>query len=143
MGRLVLLGMLASLPLAGCGGENGESPPAQEGSGTSQALSDQAQLLVTQGNAAQREGRYADALEHFRQALEMHPNHPVPQFGTLLAAEALGDTNLVQSLREKLAVSGPELLQMLGPEGTMGGMGTPSAEHQPAGSLPSGENLPV
>ena len=40
----------------------------------------------------------------------------MPQFGTLMAAMAVGDTALVRDMRERLAVSGPELLDMLGPE---------------------------
>jgi len=106
----------------------------------SQPLSDQAQLLVNQGNTAQRDGRYTEALEFFTQALEIHPNHPVPQFGSLMAAMALGDTALARSLREKLEVTGPDLLAMLGPGGGMGGTdpNAPGASHLPDGALPPG-----
>ena len=137
---LVLLGTLAALPMVGCGGSGEDTPPAQEGPAASQPLSDQAQLLVNQGNTAQREGRYPEALGYFGQALEMHPNHPVPQFGSLMAAMAVGDTALAQSLREKLEVTGPELLAMLGTGGGMGGTApaTPGAGHTPEGGLPQG-----
>jgi hypothetical protein len=66
--------------------------------------------------------------------MEIHPNHPVPQFGRLLAAEALGDTALSRTLREALATTGPELLNMLGPEGGMGS----GAGHLPPAELPEG-----
>ena len=137
----LVLGVLVAPILGGCG-ENGEADvPAQEGQEASQLLSEQAQLLVDQGNLAQREERYSDALDLFGQALDMHPDHPVPQFGSLLAATALGDTALAQSLREKLAVTGPELLGMLGPGGGMGGSApdVPGVGHIPQeGVLPQG-----
>jgi len=138
--KWVVFGVFAALPLVGCGGSGEEAPPAQEGPAASQPLSDQAQLLVDQGNSAHREGRYTEALDFFSQAMDMHPNHPVPQFGSLLAATALGDTTLAQVLREKLAVTGPELLGMLGPGESMGGMAptAPGASHLPEGALPPG-----
>jgi len=135
-----LFGTFAASPLVGCGGNGEDALPAQEVQTPSQPLSDQAQLLVNQGNTAQREGRYADALDYFSQALEMPTDHPVPQFGSLMAAIAVGDTALAQSLREKLEVTGPELLGMLGAEETMGGTApaTPGASHTPEGALPPG-----
>ena len=134
----LMFGVFSVLPLAGCGGTSEEAPPGQEVQVVSQPLSEGAQILVDQGNTAQREGRYTEALDFFGQALEMHPNHPVPQFGSLLAATAVGDTTLAKALREKLAVTGPELLGMLGPEGGMGGMtpAPPGAAHMPPGTLP-------
>ena len=134
------LGILVALPLAGCGGNGEEDPSAQQGQTASQPLSEEAQALVNQGNSAQREGRYSEALALFGQALDIHPDHAVPQFGSLLAATALGDTALVQSLREQLAISGPELLDMLGSGSAMGGMdpGAPGAAHMPSGGMPPG-----
>jgi hypothetical protein len=126
-----------TLPLTACGQGSGGSQPGQETGGGSQPLSEEAQLLVNQGNVAQRGGQYMEALDYFGQALEMYPEHPVPQFGTLMAATALGDSTLVQEMREKLATSGPELLDMLGPGSTMGG-GIPGAGHMPPGALPEG-----
>jgi len=145
----MLLGTLVVFPLVGCGGTGEKAPPAQDGQAASQPssdqtasrpLSDQAQLLVNQGNTAQREGRYAEALAFFGQASDIHPNHAVPQFGGLLAAMAVGDTALAQSFREKLEVSGPELLAMLGPGGTMGGMTSSEPELGSSGeaALPPG-----
>jgi len=138
--RWVFIGMLATLPLLGCGGNSGDNSQPQDGPTASQPLSEPAQLLVNQGNMAQREGRYREALGYFGQALEIHPNHPVPQFGSLMAAMAVGDTALAQTLREKLEVTGPDLLAMLGPSGTMGGMppGTPEGGHVPEGAMPPG-----
>lgn len=134
--RLVPFVTVATLLVVGCGGNSEDAPPDQESPTASQPLSDQAQLLVDQGNAAQREGRYTDALGSFSQALDIHPDHAVPQFGSLLAAMALGDTALAQSLREKLEFSGPELLEMLGPAGGMGAT-APGASHMPdGGALP-------
>ena len=135
--KAIVLAVLGVLPLAGCGGNADEAPPAGEAQAVSNPLTPDAQLLVDQGNAAQREGRYADALDLFNQALVIHPDHPVPQFGTLMAAMATGDAALVQDMREKLAVTGPELLEMLGPGGAMGAP-MPGAGHMPPGVLPEG-----
>lgn len=136
-GSRLAIGLLAVLPLWGCGGSGGNPPAGGAGSVASQPLSEAAQELVNQGNAAQRAGRYDEALDYFTQALELHPDHPVPQFGTLLAASAAGDTVLARSMREKLATTGPELLEMLGPEGMMGGEPSGGA-HMPPGSMPPG-----
>ena len=127
--------VLGVLPLMGCGGE--EAPPAEGVQAVSNPLSPDAQLLVEQGNTAQRDGRYADALDLFSQALEIHPDHPVPQFGSLMAAMAVGDTAMVRDMREKLATTGPELLDMLGPGGAMGAP-MPGGGHMPSGTLPEG-----
>jgi hypothetical protein len=126
-----------TLPIVACGQGSGDSQPGQEAGGGSQPLSEEAQLLVNQGNVAQRGGQYQEALGYFTQALEMYPEHPVPQFGTLMAAMAVGDSALVQEMRGKLATSGPELLDMLGPGSTMGGS-MPGAGHVPPGALPEG-----
>jgi len=138
--RWTWLLVLGILPLLACGEKPQESLPDRAGPAVSQPLTDQAQNLVNQANTAQREGRYAEALDLFKQALEIHPNHPVPQFGGLMAATAVGDTALAQSLREKLATTGPELLEMRGPGGNMGGMApeVPGAEHVPSGGMPPG-----
>jgi hypothetical protein len=135
--RWVFFGILAALSFAGCGGTSEEGIPSQGTSPASEPLSEQAQFLVSEGNAAQRAGRYEEALDFFGQALEMHPNHPVPQFGSLMAAMAVGDTALARSLREKLAVTGPDLLEMLGPGGGMAPT-DPGASHLPGGGMPPG-----
>ncbi len=137
VGRWVLVGALTGLPLLACNGQSGDVEGTPEVQAPSQPLSAEAQALVTEGNAAQRDGRYSEALDLFGQAMEVHPNHPVPQFGSLLAAMALGDTALAGSLREKLAVTGPELLAMVSSGGGMGSM-TPGAEHIPPGTMPPG-----
>ena len=131
---LLVLGLI---PLVGCSGNADEDLPAGGAPTVSNPLTEDAQLLVNQGNAAQREGRYAEALSAFSQALEIHPDHAVPQFGTLMAAMAVGDTALVRDMRERLAVSGPELLDMLGPGGAMGAP-MPGSGHMPPGALPEG-----
>ncbi|MFC1659933.1 hypothetical protein ACFL3S_00525 [Gemmatimonadota bacterium] len=109
----------------GCGGE------AEGGPGTSQGreglppaareMSSEVQDLVNQGNTAQREGRYQEALAFYQQAMEGDLEHPVPQFGALMASMALGDSALARTLREKLQVSSPELVAMLSSDGGMGG----------------------
>ena len=130
-GRWALIGALTALPLLACGGQDGDAATTQEGQAApSQPLTAEAQALVAQGNEAQRDGRYTEALDLFEKAMEIHPNHPVPQFGSLLAAMALGDTVLAASLREKLAVTGPELLAMVSPGSGMGSM-APGTEHIP------------
>lgn len=133
----MVVAVLGALPLVGCGGNQEDALPVGGMQEVSNPLSQDAQLLVDQGNAAQRDGRYSDALGLFGRALEIHPDHPVPQFGTLMAAMAAGDTALVMDMREKLAVTGPELLEMLGPGGAMGAP-IPGGGHMPPGALPEG-----
>jgi hypothetical protein len=135
----IVLGILTIMvsTVAACG-DGDDGPPEDNESPSApgaQPLTDEAQALVNQGNMALRDDRYQEALTHFQQAMELHPDHPVPQFGGLMAAMALGDSTLTASLREKLTVTGPELLDMLGPEGTMGG-GMPGAGHMPTGDMP-------
>lgn len=113
---------LTGFAFCGCGGESGTVGSDSEGSGSTVApLSAEVQGWVDEGNVAQREGRYGDALEVFRKAMDGQPGHAVPQFGALMAAMALGETALVDSLRAELEVTGPELLSMLNPGGAMGG----------------------
>jgi tetratricopeptide (TPR) repeat protein len=120
------------LVLAGCG--NGGANRDQEGAGPApgaEPLSDEAQEFLDRGNMAQRDGRYGDALAFYRQAMELAPEHAVPQFGGLMAAMALGDSALADSLRAKLQESSPELLEMLHPGGGMGGGMMMPPDHPP------------
>lgn len=91
-------------------------------------MSPEVQDLVDRGNEAQRAGSYEEALGFYSAAVELAPEHPVPQFGALMAAIALGDEAMVDSLSERLQNTAPELLSMLNPDGSMGG-GTPSDLH--------------
>lgn len=117
----VLFMALAGFAFGGCGGESETDGSISEGSGSSvAALSAEVQGWVDEGNTAQREGRYQDALADFRRAMDGQPGHAVPQFGALMAALALGETALVDSLRAELEVTAPELLSMLSPGGAMG-----------------------
>lgn len=145
MARVAILTLLAA---AGCGGDGEGEAGIQTSPGTVPPLSEEAQAMVDRGNTALRAGQYAEGLDFFSKALEIHPDHPVPQFGSLMAAMAVGDTALVASLREKLQTTGPELLEMLGPEGGMGtsNPGMPGTDHMPQGGMPPGhpsfETLP-
>lgn len=95
------------------------------------------QALVDRGNAAHRAGNYTEALETYEEAMELDPEHPIPQFGALMAAMAAGDTALAESLSTKLETSAPELLGMLKSNGSMGGMpADPHAGGQ--GAMPGG-----
>jgi hypothetical protein len=96
-------------------------------------MSAEVQSFVNQGNEAQRAGEYETALDFYRQGMELAPDHPVPQFGALMAAMALGEDALADSLTQRLAVTSPELLAMLNPDGSMGG-GMPENPH--AGGMP-------
>ena len=100
------------------------------------------QELVTQGNDAQREGRYVDALDFYREAMAGEPNHPVPQFGALMAALALGETALADSLKGTLAESSPELLTMLNTDGGMGSEMGGADPHAGMGGMPGAPPLP-
>ena len=114
---------LVSVLLGACGddakSEDGpgspQSPPA-----VSNPMPEEAQRFVDQGNTAQREGRYNEALVFYQDAMALAPDHPVPQFGGLMVALAVGDATLAESLRKRLEVTGHDLLAMLGTEGTMG-----------------------
>lgn len=139
-GLLTALGF--SLLLAACGGKDkeGNSMGGEALSPGAQPLAEDVQALVNQGNEAHRGGRYADALGFYRQAMEGAPGHPVPQFGALMAALALGDSVLADSLRAQLRGTAPELLDMLHPDGSMGPRtslppGHPPVE-KPGGGLP-------
>lgn len=136
-GRSLAWAALLAFPVFGCGGEVGEDTPTLEEQAGAQTLSEEAQLLVDQGNSALREERFEDALALFGQVLTIHPDHPVPQFGELMAATAVGDTALAIAMREKLAITGPELLEMFGPEGAGMG-GAVSSGHMPTGGMPPG-----
>ena len=114
------LGLLIS---AGCGSEgsgSAESTP-EEVPQAAQPMALEVQDFVNQGNEAQRAGEYDAALGFYRQAMALDPEHPVPQFGALMAAMALGNEALADSLTQKLEATSPELLAMLRPDGSMGG----------------------
>jgi hypothetical protein len=124
---IVLLGLL---PVTACTGQ-GDGPRQGNQEGTPAAarpMSAEVQGFVNQGNEAQRAGRYEMALASYRKGMELAPEHPVPQFGALMAAMALGQEALADSLSQKLAVTSPELLAMLNPDGSMGG-GMPRDPH--------------
>ena len=63
----VMMAVASTLFFMACGqgGENSQAVP--EAGGGSQPLSEEAQLLVNQGNDAQRGGQYREALGYFRQ----------------------------------------------------------------------------
>ena len=128
---------LGVLAWTGCGGDDGgpaggmpaETPAA------AQPMAEEVQDFVDQGNEAQRPGDFEEALSFYRQAMELDSEHPVPQFGALMAAMAIGDESLADSLTEKLKATSPDLLAMLQPAGGMGG-GAPGDPHA-GGVMPS------
>jgi hypothetical protein len=99
-------------------------------------MSESVQDLVNRGNEAQRAGSYQEAMGLYREAMSLAPGHPVPQFGALMAAMALGDTALAASLRTKLETTAPELVGMLNPNGSMGAM--PTDPHAGMPGMPAG-----
>jgi hypothetical protein len=135
VGRTLALLGLSVAALVGCGGgSEAGGGQATSGPGVSpdtQLLGDEVQNLVDKGNTAQRAGEYSQALEYYRQAMKLAWDHPVPQFGALMAAVALGDSSLADSLRAKLEVTGPDLLAMVSPGGAMAG----SAGSNPHGAM--------
>lgn len=149
--RLAVLA-LAVLAWAGCGGEGQAGSAGAEQGGmpaAAQPMPEQALELVSQGNEAQRAGRYQEAMTLYREGMALAPNHPVPQFGALMAAMALGDEALTDSLSAILAETSPDLLAMLKPDGSMGGAmpANPHVEGMPGGmpgampSMPPGGGL--
>ncbi|MFC1791220.1 hypothetical protein ACFL0I_01985, partial [Gemmatimonadota bacterium] len=138
---VLALAALAALAWSGCGGTGGEAEGAPEDLPSAAVpMTASAQELVAQGNDAQREGRYTDALGFYQEAMAVEPGHPVPQFGALMAALALGETALADSLRESLALSSPDLLAMLDPDGGMGG-GMGGDPHGGMGGMPGAPPL--
>jgi hypothetical protein len=136
-GTTIWIVALGLLPLAACNGQgDGSSQGDQEGMpAAAQPMSAEVQSFVSQGNDAQRSGEYEAALGFYRSGMELAPEHPVPQFGALMAAMALGEEALADSLSQRLAVTSPELLAMLNPDGSMGGA-MPANPH--AGGMPGG-----
>lgn len=102
-------------------------------------MPEQAQALVNQGNEAQRAGSFQEAMGYYEEAMALAPDHPVPQFGALMAAMAMGDEALTDSLSAILQETSPELLTMLNPDGSMGG-GMPANPHAQGmpGGMPGG-----
>ena len=100
---IVTMGLLT---LAACGGQGKESASGDpEGMpAAAQPMSADVQSFVNQGNDAQRSGEYEAALAFYQQGMELAPEHPVPQFGALMAAMALGEEALADSLSDMLAV---------------------------------------
>jgi hypothetical protein len=98
-------------------------------------MSEEVQGFVNQGNEAQRVGDFEEALEAYRAAMELDPEHPVPQFGALMVAMATGDEALRDSLSQRLQETAPELLSMLNPDGSMGSE-MPANPH--GGGMPGG-----
>lgn len=136
---LFSLSLMCLLAMGGCTKEEGSNAEGSEGMpAAAQPMSAEVQDLVNQGNDAQRAGEYQVALGLYRQGMELAPDHPVPQFGALMAAMALGETALADSLGRRLEATSPELLAMLNPDGSMGG-GMPANPH--AGGMP-GMNPP-
>lgn len=131
------------LLIVGCSG--GEDMPGNSGQAepptAAPPMSAEAQELVDQGNAAQRDGDFQAALALYREGMALVPGHPVPQFGGLMAALALGETTLADSLRSLLEVTAPELVAMLGQGNAMGGgpaSPPPGAAGAMGGALPPG-----
>jgi len=129
---LAVLGLITFAACSGGGGGESAAGSSDELPPAAQPMSPEVQNLVNEGNEAQRAGEYEAALGFYRQAMEKAADHPVPQFGALMAAMALGEDALADSLAERLAVSAPDLLAMLNPDGSMGGM--PQNPH--AGGMP-------
>jgi len=107
-------------------------------SAAAQPMSAEVQELVNLGNEAQRANNFEEALSLYQQAMEIDPEHPVPQFGALMVAKATGDEELAESLSQRLQETSPELLAMLNPSGVMGGgmTGNPHAEGGMPGGMP-------
>lgn len=105
-------------------------------SAAARPMSEQVQELVNLGNGAQRAGNYQEALGHYQKAMEIDPEHPVPQFGALMAAMATGDAELTEELTQRLQETSPDLLAMLNPNGTMGG--EMPANSYAGGGMPGG-----
>jgi hypothetical protein len=157
-GLLVLT--LSLLVGSGCGGNgtpDGQGAGSEDLPPAAQPMSAAVQGLVDQGNTAQREGLYAEAMEFYQEAMELDSEHPIPQFGALMAALALGDSATASSLSASLELSAPDLLGMLNTDGGMGeampadphggagaGMpGMPGAVIPAQGELPSGHSSVV
>ena len=116
--------LACGLALNACtsGAGNGGAGASEAGDTSAGLLPPPVQESVNSGNQAYRSGNYEAALSHFREALEEAPDHPVPLFGVHLAATALGDSALADSIAAILRVEAPWLLEM--------------TEHQEGGAVP-------
>lgn len=135
---------LSTLVWAGCGGTQ-DSADQDALPAAARPMSPEVQELVNQGNEAHRAGSYEEAGNFFQEAMGLDPEHPVPQFGALMAAMAAGDNELAESLSQRLQKTSPELLAMLSPDGSMGGgmppgemTGNPHAGGGMPGGMPPG-----
>lgn len=134
--------LLVGLPvLGGCAseGEEEDGPPGSaDAPPAARAMTQEVQEMVEEGNQAQRDGRYQEALDFYTRGMDADPDHPIPQFGALMASLALGDSALADSLRQGLEVSAPELVRTLGPGGSMGGMMNPHGAGEAGGDPHAG-----
>ncbi len=143
--------LLSALFLIGCGG-GGEGNTGETPGEGPVPLTPRVQELVNQGNAAHRAADYQAALGYFTDALAEQPDHPVPQFGAVMAAMAVGDQAMVDSLSAKIQETSPELLGMLNAQGRMGagmpggaphaGMGGGAGNPHAGVAMPGGAPVP-
>ena len=109
---LLTLGMV----LGGCPSEENEAEATTDTSAVSAAAPMPAavQAQVDSGNLAYRADDFESALTHFRSALGDAPDRPAPLYGVYLAATALGDSVLADSVATVLRDEAPWLLESMG-----------------------------
>ena len=114
---------LGALPLVGCGGDADDGPPAEGDQAVSNPLS---RASSTPGGPGERcpDGRAGTPTPWSLSAKPWRstPTTLYPSSGPSWQPWPWGTLPWPRTMREKLAVTGPELLEMLGPGGAMGGM---------------------
>lgn len=134
--RGVVAGALALAAVAACKNDEGERVPlgAEQPEGTSSStLTPEARAALADGNDAYRAQRYPDALTAYRRAAAQSPDDVAPLWGIQMAARALGDSALVDSVTARMRELAPASAPVAGQDPHAGAVGAPALppDHPP------------
>jgi Flp pilus assembly protein TadD len=106
---------LAFVPIAitgGCPGEASVEGTAAPGSGfeaTAEALPPGLQLILDAGNAAFRDGRHAEALNHFSTVVRLDPQLAAGWYGVGITQSAMGNAVAADSAMRQVHALAPDI----------------------------------